>query len=417
MEPASLRRLDNRPVPPSEGEIRAFLLVRDEIQRLPFTLAHHRTLGVHRFLVIDNASSDGTVDYLLGEPDVHVFTTDASYQSARNGTDWLETLLHVYGDARWCLLLDADEALVYPDCGATSIPTFCRKLGERGLNCLATLFVDMYSDRPIAQADHGDRCSLLQSYPYFDSTGYHPFPSAASCMPRFYGGPRARLFWPEIDLAGLSDRVRRYVERAFDEQAYLAAYQDVAAAISPRGVKSALDHYQRFGHVEGRTAAFRPVDDWPEDGYLASNPDVREGIARGTFGSGLEHFVKCGQFEGRLLWHEGPPCMSQVPLVRWQKGMRLGVGRHGLNGGTWRRSDAVGGALLHFKLTADLAGRAEVAVDDRATRTLDWAQENQRYLECLGRDPRLSAMWPGSVLYRDAHQLVELGIVTPLSSL
>src|SRR5262245_58934620 len=117
MRPRSdLRRLDSRAVSREAGEIRAFLLVLNELQRLPFTLTHHRTLGVDRFFVVDNGSADGTIEYLLGEPDVHLFETSGSYQDARNGVDWIEMVLHVYGVDHWCLLLDADEQLVYPEC-------------------------------------------------------------------------------------------------------------------------------------------------------------------------------------------------------------------------------------------------------------------------------------------------------------
>src|SRR5262245_52390976 len=113
---AGLRRLDDRIVPEQRGEIRAVLVVRNELPRLPIVLGHHRRLGVQRFIVIDNASKDGSVDYLLGQPDVHVFRTHASYQEARNGIDWVEWVLNVYGSEGWNLVIDADERLVYPGC-------------------------------------------------------------------------------------------------------------------------------------------------------------------------------------------------------------------------------------------------------------------------------------------------------------
>src|SRR5689334_8523820 len=109
-----LRRLDNRPFRPATHEIRAFIVVRNEAARLPAFLAHHRGLGVDRFVFVDNGSTDGTVDLLLAQPDAHVFTTTRAYQEARNGIDWLELLLHTYGAGGWCLVLDADEHFVHP---------------------------------------------------------------------------------------------------------------------------------------------------------------------------------------------------------------------------------------------------------------------------------------------------------------
>jgi len=54
----------NRADPPvAPGEIRAFARCRDERLRLPAFLRHYRALGVNRFFIVDNGSSDGTVDW------------------------------------------------------------------------------------------------------------------------------------------------------------------------------------------------------------------------------------------------------------------------------------------------------------------------------------------------------------------
>jgi hypothetical protein len=104
--------------------------------------------------------------------------------------------------------------------------------------------------------------------------------------------------------------------------------------------------------------------------------------------------------------------------VRYDADMSFEIGRHSITGGTWRRRDAVGGALLHFKLTSDLVHRAETALKQRETaRESTWDLENQRYREVIERDPTLSAMTADSASYRDARQLVDVGIITPLSEL
>ena len=46
-----INRLNSRPIPNNKEEIRAFLVIRNEALRLPSTLRHHRSLGVHRFFV------------------------------------------------------------------------------------------------------------------------------------------------------------------------------------------------------------------------------------------------------------------------------------------------------------------------------------------------------------------------------
>ncbi|SDG60344.1 calcium-binding protein [Thalassobaculum litoreum] len=93
----------------------------------------------------------------------------------------------------------------------------------------------------------------------------------------------------------------RYEERSgvasfpFDERYYLDAYSDVAEAVMGGSFSSGLDHYQRVGHAESRdpTAAFSSAY------YLTRNPDVATAVARGQFASAYEHYREVGAGEGR----------------------------------------------------------------------------------------------------------------------
>jgi hypothetical protein len=78
---------------------------------------------------------------------------------------------------------------------------------------------------------------------------------------------------------------------AFDQQAYLAANPDVAAAIANGTMDSAFGHFERHGQGEGRGF-------FDEQAYLAANPDVAAAVASGG-GSGIEHYQTYGALEGR----------------------------------------------------------------------------------------------------------------------
>ena len=56
-----------------QGEVRLFSKIRNEKLRLPAFLRHYRSLGVDRFFIVDNDSTDGSTEYLLAQPDVHLF--------------------------------------------------------------------------------------------------------------------------------------------------------------------------------------------------------------------------------------------------------------------------------------------------------------------------------------------------------
>src|SRR5260370_30610911 len=81
----TLLRIDDRPISDDRNEIRAFMTVRDEMLRLRQNLAHHRSIGVRRFLVVDNGSTDGSPAFLLAQPDCHVFLTPHLYPVSAQG--------------------------------------------------------------------------------------------------------------------------------------------------------------------------------------------------------------------------------------------------------------------------------------------------------------------------------------------
>ena len=62
------------------GAILLCATLRNEKVRLPFFLRYYRDLGIDHFLIIDNGSDDGSREYLAEQPDVSVWTTDASYK-------------------------------------------------------------------------------------------------------------------------------------------------------------------------------------------------------------------------------------------------------------------------------------------------------------------------------------------------
>lgn len=200
-----LRRLDTRRIP--EGgppETRLFTKVRNEGRRLPFFLEHHRRLGVERFFVVDNGSSDDTVPLALDQPDVHLFATEEPL--LRHGF-WIEGLLHQFGTGRWCIVADADELLVLPSLGELSLRGFTRYMEQAGANALSALLLDLYpkaslppgtyeaGDDPRRHCDHFDPEFTSEVTKRFNPRHQRWFETR-----RFGGGTRQRVFGVEVNL-------------------------------------------------------------------------------------------------------------------------------------------------------------------------------------------------------------------------
>ena len=81
----------------------------------------------------------------------------------------------------------------------------------------------------------------------------------------------------------------------FNQEFYLAANEDVAAAVEA-GNTSAFLHFASIGHIEGRN----PSNLFDQSLYLENNPDVVTAIAADAFDSGFDHFISNGAAEGRL---------------------------------------------------------------------------------------------------------------------
>ena len=174
--------------------------VRNERLRLPWFLTHHRNLGVEKFLLIDNHSDDGTVDFLLGQPDVLVFHTAERYSESNCGVSWLNDVLQTYATGHWVLVLDADELFIFPGFETVGLRQFVEHLDTNGCDAVAAPMLDMYSRNPLAETGYRSGTSMIEACPYFDGEGYEfyrPFPGGPKLLHR--GGPRHRLFWQDYD--------------------------------------------------------------------------------------------------------------------------------------------------------------------------------------------------------------------------
>ena len=331
-----VERTANTHPPSPNAEILGFARCRNEILRLPAFFEHYRRLGVDRFYIVDNDSTDGSSDYLAAQPDVHLFHTARRYGEASLGVDWLNALLAEFGGGSWCVTVDIDELLAYPGSEVAPLRTLTKHLDQSGYQALACLLLDLYPAGPLKDARYRSGGDVIAAAPYFDAGPYERL--AVDLCPGVVirGGMRARIFYP------------RYMAR----NALVRSYDAL------------LD---RLGH---HVPALRQV----------------------------------GPLRARR--RRNPPCLTKVPLVRWDRQSRY------VNSIHWIAAQPVApesGVLLHFKFLHDFHDRA--AREATRGEYYDEASEYRTYIQRLNENPDMSLVYEGSRRFEGTAQLVALGLM------
>jgi hypothetical protein len=192
-----LRAVADRTAALRPGMIRLFATLRNEGARLPHFLDHYRRLGVGHFLIVDNASTDGSAAWLAGQPDVSLWTTAHGYKQSRFGMDWINGLLLRHGSGHWCLTVDADELLVYPHWETRPLPALTDWLDDCGIRAMGAMMLDLYPKGPLDQASYSPGADPLTVLPWFDAGNYvmRRKPDMGNLW--IQGGVRARMFFAD----------------------------------------------------------------------------------------------------------------------------------------------------------------------------------------------------------------------------
>ena len=185
-----LERLTPRDREPPRNGVTAYITFRNEAPQIPAFLAHHRKLGVRRFVFIDHESNDESRTLLLAEPDVVLYRSPDSYQFSSSGRRWVSELLEREGAGGWQLTVDPDEWFIYPGWETIPIDRFTAYLDSRGFEGVRGYMLDIFPRRLFNDAGEP---TPREKYQYYDADYVwmgHDRPPYLSPS----GGVRARLF-------------------------------------------------------------------------------------------------------------------------------------------------------------------------------------------------------------------------------
>ena len=253
----SLDRL-SRDLPPPEGGVSAYVVFRNEAPQLPAFLAHHRRLGVQRFVFFDHMSDDESCKLLLAEPDVVLYQSRDSYQFSSSGRRWVREIVAREGARGWGLQVDPDEYFIYPGFETTPLNRLVAYLDAHCFEGVRSYMLDLFPRR-LLQPD--GEPTPLEQHRFYDADyawiGQERPPHISPV-----GGVRSRLF-------GATEFLHKTPLWRLDAGELLNSHETTPLALAD--VTSALLHYKLFNMtVRGRHLA-------PEDGalpYLEADANV-----------------------------------------------------------------------------------------------------------------------------------------------
>lgn len=151
------------------NEMVVLCLVRDGETWVDEFVDHHLTLGARHIFMLDNGSSDSTVERATRSDRVSVWQTTLPFRTYSDSfRRWLTAN---FGRGRWALHADVDELFDYPRSRDLSLRGFLEYLNHRNYRAVLAHMVDMFSDRPLQDLHDPLGEPVSPRYRYYDLSG------------------------------------------------------------------------------------------------------------------------------------------------------------------------------------------------------------------------------------------------------
>ena len=176
-------------------------MLHDEAYFLETFLDHYRELGVERFVIIDDHSTDGSREILIEQPDVMVLESRLSFgrkvlakgrtplPDMRGDIIWRNVLMSRFCFDTWVIMLDLDEFITLPE--GKTFQDVAALASQKEARSVFGIMLDMYPE-DTSGLKRTERFSEGDTW-FFDGLRHISVEPGGWAKVR-YAGARARLF-------------------------------------------------------------------------------------------------------------------------------------------------------------------------------------------------------------------------------
>ena len=201
---ASVRHLHGpRRIAYSVNELIVLCVVRNGALHVKSFLDHHLSMGVKHIVLLDNGSTDGTVELARKCERVTILQTRRPYR--RYETVMKRYLVRRFSKDRWNLMVDIDELFDYPFSDVLDIGALLTYLNGNSYTAVLAQMLDLFSDTPLKDLKSAPSDSLKERHTYYDISNVerapYPFDIPANAEIKMHsGGIRKSIFGTENGL-------------------------------------------------------------------------------------------------------------------------------------------------------------------------------------------------------------------------
>jgi glycosyltransferase involved in cell wall biosynthesis len=245
--PARVRHLHGpEAVDYGPDEVLAICVVRNGSLHVRHFVKHHLQLGVRHIVLLDNGSTDDTVQIAAEYPHTTVLQTDVPYRSYENVMK--RYLARRFSNGRWNLCVDIDERFDFPFSGSVGLRDFIGYLNRRSFTAVLAQMLDLFADPAVEQEpDPTSHGGFRSAFPCYDISAVEQTAYTWGAVPRpdirmHWGGVRRTLFGTRN---GLTKAALVRVEP--DRELFVDWHH--AAGVSIADVTAVLLHYPFTGEL------------------------------------------------------------------------------------------------------------------------------------------------------------------------